>query len=376
MLLPPSHGAHGAPGQHPAPCANIFDFHPKRPAKSSGLQVHSIAEMPPTTRISSVFFFAALSLHPQASALAPSEVQVTRRGFLSYQQVIPAAAAFAAVAATSNAPPGWFPIQQLILPANAIDDDGLSSPPPSISIGSIDYPNTQYITTLILDGPSSSAGLELADVKVEGRSVVYVKSTTPDGEATKQGIEAGMILLKYPDSSAAKKRIKAGPYPIVLQFYNLAENNAKDNGEGKQSAQKALELAQGQKAVPTPTESELYGNRGDGLDIKTTQKAPASCTTKSKKGDVLEVKYEARIGGRGGIVYDSSDESGNGLYKLARGEVVAGVDLGTVDMCVGEVREIDVPSPLAYGAKGNQLYLIPPGSRLFWRVELVGLGRD
>ena len=333
--------------------------------------------MPPTTLVSSTFFFAALSLHPQASALAPSEGQVTRRGFLSHQQVIPAAAAFAAVAATSNAPPGWFPIQQLIPPANAIDDDGLSSPPPAISISSLDYPNTQYITTLILDGPSSSsAGLELADVKVEGRSVVYVKSTTPDGEAVKQGIEAGMILLKYPDSSAAKKRIKAGPYPIVLQFYNLAENNAKNTRQGKLSAQEALELAQGQKAVPAPTESELYGNRGAGLDIKTIQKAPASCTTKSKKGDVLRVKYEARIGGRGGIVYDSSDESGNGLYKLGRGEVIAGVDLGTVDMCVGEVREIDVPSPLAYGAKGNQLYLIPPGSRLFWRVELVGLGRD
>jgi FKBP-type peptidyl-prolyl cis-trans isomerase len=326
--------------------------------------------MPPTILIFSTFFFAALSLHSHALALAPSEVPVTRRGFLSRQQAIPAAAIVAA--ATSKAPLGWSPIEQLIPPANAIDGDS-SSPTSAISISSLDYPNTQYITTLILDGPSSSAGVELADVKVASRSIVYVKSTTPDGEATKQGIEPGMILLKYPNSSAAKKRIKAGPYPIVLQFYNLAENNA--TRDGKLSAQEALELVQGQKAVPTPTEAELYGNRGAGLGIKTIQKAPASCTTKSEKGDVLEVKYEARIGGRGGIVYDSSDESGNGLYKLGKGEVIAGVDLGTVDMCVGEVREIDIPSPLAY-PKGNQLYLIPPGSRLFWRVELVGLGRD
>ncbi len=317
--------------------------------------------------------FAALSLHPyvHVSALVPAEVPVTRRDFFSQPQgVMPGAAAGAISVAALQ---GWSPFQHLIPAANAVE--GATDPLASISINRIDFPDPQFISTVIVDSQSTSAGLELDDLKVAGRSIVYVKSVVPDGVASKQGIEKGMVLLKYPDASVAKKRIKSGPYPIVLQFYNLSEGTLSSTDDGRTaSAQEALESAQAQKAVATPTESDLYGSRGAGLSTQTIRKpAAGTCTAKSQKGDVLEVKFEARIGGRGGIIYDSSEESGNGLYKLGKGEVIAGVDLGTVDMCVGEVREIDIPSTLGYGAKGNPLYLIPPGSRLFWRVELISL---
>ena len=267
---------------------------------------------------------------------------------------------------------GWSPFQHLIPAANAVEET--TNPLASISINRIDFPDPQFIATVIVDSQSASAKVELDDLKVAGRSIVYVKSVAPDGVAAQQGIEKGMVLLKYPDASVAKKRIKSGPYPIVLQFYNLSEGTLSSTDGRSASAQEGLESAQAQKAVAAPTESDLYGSRGAGLSTQTIQKPPAgTCTAKSQKGDLLEVKFEARIGGRGGIIYDSSEESSNGLYTLGKGEVIAGVDLGTVDMCVGEVREIDIPSTLGYGAKGNPLYLIPPGSRLFWRVELIGL---
>jgi hypothetical protein len=210
---------------------------------------------------------------------------------------------------------GWSPFQHLIPAANAVE--GATDSLASISINRIDFPDPQFISTVIVDSQSTSAGLELDDLKVAGRSIVYVKSVAPDGVAAKQGIKKGMVLLKYPDASVAKKRIKSGPYPIVLQFYNLSE------GTMSLTAQEALESAQTQKAVATPTESDLYGSRGAGLSTQTIQKPPVgTCTTKSQKGDVLTVKFEARIGGRGGIVYDSSEESGNGLYKLGKGEVI------------------------------------------------------
>jgi len=281
-------------------------------------------------------------------------------------------AAAAAGAISVAALQGWSPFQHLIPAANAVE--GATYPLASVYINRIDFPDPQFISTVIVDSQSTSAGVELDDLKVAGRSIVYVKSVAPDGVAAKQGIERGMILLKYPDASVAKKRIKSGPYPIVLQFYNLAEGTLSSTDGRTASAQEALESAQARKAVATPTESDLYGSRGAGLSTQTIRKPPAgTCTAKSQKGSLMEVKFEARIGGRGGIIYDSSEESGNGLYKLGKGEVIAGVDLGTVDMCVGEVREIDIPSSLGYGAKGNPLYLIPPGSRLFWRVELIGL---
>ena len=48
-----------------------------------------------------------------------------------------------------------------------------------------------------------------------------------------------------------------------------------------------------------------------------------------------------------------------------------GVDLGTYDMCPGEVRELSIPSALGYGRQGSRLYRIPGSFRLFWTVELV-----
>ena len=95
---------------------------------------------------------------------------------------------------------------------------------------------------------------------------------------------------------------------------------------------------------------------------------------KSRRGDVLEINYEARIGGKDGPVYDSSAERGTGqlyMFVLGSGDIVRGVDLGTYDMCPGEVRELSIPSALGYGRQGSRLYHIPVSFRLFWTVELV-----
>jgi FKBP-type peptidyl-prolyl cis-trans isomerase len=97
---------------------------------------------------------------------------------------------------------------------------------------------------------------------------------------------------------------------------------------------------------------------------------------KSRRGDLLEITYEARIYRRDGPVFDSSLDRGTGQpyqFVLGSGDMIAGVDLGLYDMCAGEQRELDIPPALGFGANGNRLFGIPDGSRLVWKVELVSI---
>ena len=114
----------------------------------------------------------------------------------------------------------------------------------------------------------------------------------------------------------------------------------------------------------------------EGLQINTIKKANAKCAVKSRRGDTMQVRYEARVGNSEGIIYDASEWRGTGQpysFVLGNNDVLRGVDLGTYDMCPGEIRELTIPPELGY-RNGSKLYKqIPPNSQLFWRIELVEL---
>ena len=57
-------------------------------------------------------------------------------------------------------------------------------------------------------------------------------------------------------------------------------------------------------------------------------------------------------------------------FTLGEGQVIAGWDLGLRDMCVGELRELVVPSQYGYGEfpVGDK---IPPRALLLFYVELL-----
>lgn len=56
-------------------------------------------------------------------------------------------------------------------------------------------------------------------------------------------------------------------------------------------------------------------------------------------------------------------------FKLGKGEVIRGWDIGVAGMAVGGERRLSIPAHLAYGSKG--VPGIPPNSTLIFDVKLL-----
>ena len=193
--------------------------------------------------------------------------------------------------------------------------------------------------TIRLESSQQRAGLELYETTIgtPPRAVVAIKRVLPNGVAAKNSsVQPGMILLDYSDAKTVTERIKNGPYPLELKLYNLAAGGDAfgDMGKPLVTAQDALQMAE--KDTTKQGDDDVVSG-ADGFVIRVTKQA--SCGIKSRRGDVMEIQYDARFGSRDGPVYDSSAQRGTGLpyqFVLGSGDMIPGVDQGLYDMCPGE----------------------------------------
>lgn len=225
-------------------------------------------------------------------------------------------------------------------------------------------------------------GLELEDTTVgtKGREVVAIRRVVK-ATPLNSNLRPGMILRDFDSAAIVQARILNGPYPFELVFENLAAGGdaIADDGKPLVTAQDALELAKQQSQQQPRTKGDIPQsvlNNGE-YKITRVQDVPTSaCTIQTRRGDVLEIHYEAHLNAPDGVVYDSSSSRGTGQpYQmvLGSGDMLSGVDQGLYDMCVGEERVLQIPPILAYGSRGNKLYHIPPDTVLYWNVELISI---
>ena len=81
--------------------------------------------------------------------------------------------------------------------------------------------------------------------------------------------------------------------------------------------------------------------------------------------------YDGSAGNHRGRSFDSSRTSGRPFdFVLGGGGVIPGWERGVAGMKEGGVRELVVPSRLAYGADGSPP-VIPPDATLVFEIELV-----
>ncbi len=91
----------------------------------------------------------------------------------------------------------------------------------------------------------------------------------------------------------------------------------------------------------------------------------------AKAGETVTVNYVGVLY-KGGKEFDASWKRNEPFsFVLGRGQVISGWDQGVAGMKVGGRRELIIPAPLAYGAKGSPP-AIPPNSALIFVVDLLG----
>ncbi len=92
----------------------------------------------------------------------------------------------------------------------------------------------------------------------------------------------------------------------------------------------------------------------------------------AKAGDTVTVNYVGVLF-KGGKVFDASwNRKEPFTFTLGKGQVIPGWDQGIVGMKVGGRRQLVIPAPLAYGAKGSPP-AIPANATLVFVVDLLGV---
>uniref|UniRef100_A0A8B9QL73 peptidylprolyl isomerase n=1 Tax=Apteryx owenii TaxID=8824 RepID=A0A8B9QL73_APTOW len=81
---------------------------------------------------------------------------------------------------------------------------------------------------------------------------------------------------------------------------------------------------------------------------------PEQCSTRSKKGDLLNAHYDGYLASDGSRFYCSrtQNEGHPKWFVLGVGQVIKGLDIAMMNMCPGEKRKVTIPPSLAYGQQG------------------------
>ena len=91
----------------------------------------------------------------------------------------------------------------------------------------------------------------------------------------------------------------------------------------------------------------------------------------AKSGQRATLHYIGRL--EDGSVFDSSRDRGAPFsFTLGAGQVIQGWEQGVLGMQIGEIRTLNIPPELGYGAIGAG-GAIPPNARLIFEVELLSL---
>jgi len=92
----------------------------------------------------------------------------------------------------------------------------------------------------------------------------------------------------------------------------------------------------------------------------------------AKPGQSVTVNYVGVLYSTGKVFDASWKRHEPFSFSLGRGQVISGWDQGIAGMKVGGRRELTIPAPLAYGARGSPP-AIPPNAALVFVVDLLAV---
>ena len=102
---------------------------------------------------------------------------------------------------------------------------------------------------------------------------------------------------------------------------------------------------------------------------------PDLCKRVARIGDVVSIVYSGYVGINWGPrekldpAYDCDEPL---EFQIGVGQVISGLEQGTVGMCVGEKRKLIIPPDLGYGDQGAGDFVLG-GVTLYFDIELMNI---
>lgn len=222
-----------------------------------------------------------------------------------------------------------------------------------------------------LDGMDDPRITEVASDEEEAPKLVEAKgkgknkrAADPEEESLDDMMAKG---AKGKDSKAEEPTLtKAQQKKLKKNNGDAAAVEPKKEAKTDKKVQFAKNLEQG----PTPSGDKPTGTlgvkevKGVKIDDKKLGKGVAA-----KSGNTVSMRYIGKL--EDGKVFDSNKKGKPFSFKLGKGEVIKGWDIGVAGMAPGGERRITIPANLAYGKKA--LPGIPANSKLIFDVKLLDI---
>ncbi|KAJ5479174.1 hypothetical protein N7530_004683 [Penicillium desertorum] len=169
-------------------------------------------------------------------------------------------------------------------------------------------------------------------------------------------------------TKAQQKKLKKNNGDAAAVEPKEAKKDDKKDDKKEAKTDKKVQFAKNLEQGPTPSGDKPTGTlgvkevRGVKIDDKKLGKGVAA-----KSGNTVAMRYIGKL--EDGKVFDSNKKGKPFTFKLGKGEVIKGWDIGVAGMAVGGERRISIPPSLAYGKKA--LPGIPGNSKLIFDVKLL-----
>ncbi|KAI0829737.1 hypothetical protein BC628DRAFT_1512543 [Trametes gibbosa] len=166
-----------------------------------------------------------------------------------------------------------------------------------------------------------------------------------------------------------------------------AMETEEQEGKPSKSQQKKQKKLKAENGEAVPATSEKVEEKKGKQDKKKSEKEKPKAEAKilqgglkvvdhktgtgpqAKAGDMVSMRYIGKL--ENGKVFDQNTKGKPFKFRLGKGEVIKGWDIGIVGMQVGGERLLTIPAPLAYGKKSQSG--IPANSTLIFEVKLLGI---
>ncbi|KAF8247512.1 hypothetical protein K440DRAFT_601177 [Wilcoxina mikolae CBS 423.85] len=163
------------------------------------------------------------------------------------------------------------------------------------------------------------------------------------------------VETAQPETPESKKKVQ-----FAKPIEQGPTNGQKDTKKTPEKDAKTPEKAEKAEKAASPATKKVV--QGVTIEDKKTGTGPVA-----KNGAKLGMRYIGKL--NNGKVFDSNTKGKPFTFRLGKGEVIKGWDVGLAGMQVGGERRIVIPANMAYGKK--QLPGIPANSTLTFDVKLL-----